>query len=180
MQSIRSLAIQVFTNKIIIPSLRSLSHLTEVKSNVIMQVAAGTVAPAILLTNPFVEDEKTKEYSAIKQVIAAVIGLFTQLIISIPVDRAIDDLALRAKIPYQTGSKKIDALKLIVGAALVTTTAPLYAYLVNKLLPKVMEFLKGKNKENDDDRCDTQDTCFVKIDNSSYLSGQTIKKEWLG
>lgn len=100
-----------------------------------------TITPAILVTSPFVDSQKTKNYVAIKHVIGALLGLAINLIVSKPVSNAINNWAKTGKIPYTPGTKQLAALQLIVGGIAVALTIPPTAYLVNKLLPKVMKHI---------------------------------------
>lgn len=135
---------------LLVKPLTYLGRLTQVKSNVIMQVAAATVAPTVLLNNPFVKDKEIKEYSALQQIICAGISLCTQLMVALPTAKILEKLAVQNKIPYKSGSKELAAAQLVVGALSTLTTIPLYSYLVNKFLPKAkIQYKKWKNPEPD-------------------------------
>lgn len=133
---------------LIVSSFRSLAHLTEVKSNIILKATSMTITPAILMSSPFVDNQKTKNYVAVKHVIGAILGLGINLLVSAPVTKALDNWAKAGTIPYLPGSKQLAALKLVTGGVAVALTIPPTVYLVNKILPGVMKYIYPENKNN--------------------------------
>lgn len=130
-----------------ISSCRNLAHLTEVESSLILKTTSMTITPAILLSSPYVENKKTKNYVAIKHTIGAFLGLVINLLISLPLSKALNNWAQAGQIPYKIGSKQFAALKLITGGIAVTLTIPPTAYIVNKILPKIMKHIYPGDKE---------------------------------
>lgn len=129
-------------------ALGSIGKLTEVKSNVIMQVAAGTAAPLIMYNSPFVENKGDKKYAATKQFLVACVGLATQLAVSIPITKTLDSLAEKGKIPLPPGSEKLKAAELAIAAATVIATTPVCSYIVNKLVPIVSKLTHGSHDDH--------------------------------
>lgn len=134
-------------SNLFVSSCRSLSHLTEVESSLILKGTSMTITPAILLTSPFVENKKTKNYVAIKHTIAAILGLGINLLISLPISKTLNNWAKTGQIPYKVGTKQFAGLKLITGGLVVTLTIPAAAYIVNKILPEIIKYIYPKDKD---------------------------------
>lgn len=155
-------------------NLAKLGRLTEVNSNIITSAAAMTITPLVILNSPYVKDKKTKEYSAVNSIIGAILAMGMQLAVSVPVSKGIDNLIKLGKIPYLAGSAQANALKLVLPLIPVLCTSPLYAKLINKFLPNVMDkiYKKKQQPENAD--------VFIKTNNIQNESFNNFLKKVQG